>query len=306
MVINATRDAFQFSVAEAEKSIARARPVFRLYDAGDQLAHVTFESGHAYSQPMREAMYGWMTRWLKNEGDGKPVPEPKHDVEKPEDLRCYPDGVRPKGFLFPPAFAAREARRLLEAFEKHRPDHVPEWESTVAQARDLLRSNVLGDFPRPPRPVARSVRSDRQGDVAMSAFVLQGEAGMPLPMVVRARAAGAGKQPACVVLHLDGKQEALAHPLTDALVGKGWQVVAPDLRATGETRPARDEVRGAPDHNSAEHALWIGRPLLGQWVFDVLCVLDWLALQPGLDQRRLTVAGLGQAVVLALCASVVF
>src|SRR5439155_25643915 len=30
LVINATKDAFQFSVGEAEKSVARARPIFRL------------------------------------------------------------------------------------------------------------------------------------------------------------------------------------------------------------------------------------------------------------------------------------
>ena len=40
-------------------------------------------------------------------------------------------------------------------------------------------------------------------------------------------------------------------------------------------------------------ALWIGRPLLGQWVVDVSCLLDWLASQPKLDGRRLVVAGLG-------------
>jgi hypothetical protein len=31
-------------------------------------------------------MYGWMTRWLKGEGEGKPIPEPKHEVETFEDL----------------------------------------------------------------------------------------------------------------------------------------------------------------------------------------------------------------------------
>ncbi|MCI0459347.1 MAG: hypothetical protein L0Z62_20550, partial [Gemmataceae bacterium] len=75
------------------------------------------------------------------------------------------------------------------------------------------------------------------------------------------------------------------------------------LRATGETRPANDAIRQAPDHNSAEHSLWVGRPLLGQWVFDVQCLLDWLGQQRGLDRRRLAVVGLGQAGVVALGAA---
>ena len=62
-------------------------------------------------------------------------------------------------------------------------------------------------------------------------------------------------------------------------------------------------IRGGPDHNSAEHALWRGRRLLGQWVFDVQCLLDWMAQQPGLDQRRFAVVGLGQAGIVAVCAA---
>src|SRR5262245_56318450 len=85
MVVYATQDGFQFSVGEAKKSIERAGAVFRLYGAGDKLKHAIFESPHAYNQPMREAMYGWMTRWLKNEGDGKPIPEPRFELVKPED-----------------------------------------------------------------------------------------------------------------------------------------------------------------------------------------------------------------------------
>src|SRR5205807_2775295 len=50
MVINATMDSFQFSVGEADKSLERARAVFKLYDAGDKVAHPTFESPHAYNQ----------------------------------------------------------------------------------------------------------------------------------------------------------------------------------------------------------------------------------------------------------------
>jgi dienelactone hydrolase len=44
MVISATRDAFQFSVGEAARSVARARPMFELYQAGSQLRHTTLRS----------------------------------------------------------------------------------------------------------------------------------------------------------------------------------------------------------------------------------------------------------------------
>jgi dienelactone hydrolase len=302
LVVNATRDSFQFSVAEAAKSLDRARKVFQLYGADEKLHHGIFESGHAYNQAMREAMYGWMTRWLKGEGDGRPIPEPAHQIEKEEDLACYPDGVRPPGFLFPPSFAAREARALLAKAQRAKPSHTEEWEATAVYLRGQLRKEVFGDFPKAPRPAATLGKVISYGEVQTTPWVLTPEPGMPLPALLRVRP-GAGKTPACVLLHLDGKDEALKHPLAAALLEKGWAVLAPDLRGTGETRSDKDAIGGAPDHNSAEHALWLGRPLLGQWVFDVQCLLDWLAMQPSLDKRRLAVAGLGQAGLVALCAA---
>jgi dienelactone hydrolase len=301
LVINATRDAFQFSVAEARKSLARATAVFKLCAVEDRIRHDTFESPHAYNQPMREAMYGWMTRWLKDEGKGTPIAEPKHEIEKAEDLSCFPDRVRPRGFLFPPSFAAREGRALVAKLDANRPDHVEDWESTAVHWRTQLRKQVFGDFPRPPKPAAQVGKPEMKDGLVTTPVLLHPELKMPVPALVRFKPSK-GRVPACLLLHLEGKAEALKHPLAVALLQKGWTLIAPDLRGTGETRPEHDAIAGAPDHNSAEHALWVGRPLLGQWVFDVQCLLDWMALQPGLDRTRFAVLGLGQAGVVALCA----
>jgi dienelactone hydrolase len=305
LVINATKDGYQFSVDQASKSVERARPIFRLYDSEKRLRHDTFESPHAYNQPMREAMYGWMTRWLKEEGDGRPIAEPKHDLEKPEDLACFPDEKRPDGFLYLPAFAKRQGEALVRAAAV-RPDHVEDWESSAVHLRTVLRKQVLGDFPNLPRPDALLGKAETAGEVTTTPLVLHPEPDLSLHAVLRSPGGGKGRLPACVLLHLDGQRAALDHPLAAALLAKGWAVAAPELRATGAMRPDHDAIGGAPDHNSAEHGLWLGRPLLGQWAFDVLALLDWLALQPGLDRGRFAVAGLGQAGLVALCAAALF
>jgi cephalosporin-C deacetylase-like acetyl esterase len=303
MVVSATKDSFQFSVAEADKSLDRAKAIFKLYNSDDKVAHPLFESPHAYNQAMREAMYGWMTQWLKGEGDGKPIPEPQHEVETVEDLACYAEGKRPATFVFPTTFAAREAKRLLAAFDGHIHDHKEAWEATAVMLRARLRMEVFGGFPKSSLPDAKTFAAVGHEGVDTRPVKFEPEKGLPLSFLVRSKMGVKGRRPAFLLLHLEGKAEALKHPLAAALVEKGCSLVAPDLRATGEAKPEGDVVHGAPDHNSAEHAVWVGRPLLGQWAFDVHCLLDWMTLQPDLNPERLVVIGVGQAGVVALCAA---
>jgi dienelactone hydrolase len=302
MVINATKDNINFSVGEAKKSIARAQKVFDLYDVGAKVKHVSIESGHAYNVPMRQAMYGWMQRWLMDKGDGSPVEEPKITLEKPEDLRCYPDDTRPKDFLLLPAYAGREGRALVAKFSERMPDHAEDWESRAIYMRTQLRKRVFGDSPPTPKPDGKLGAAEKAEGIETMPLVLTPEP-LPLPVLLRSKAEPEGKQPVCILLHLEGKSEALKHPLTGALVKKGWLVAAPDLRSTGDTKPRSNAVGGAPDHHSAEHGLWLGRPLLGQWVFDVHCLLDWLSIQERFNKRHIAVAGIGPAGIVALCAA---
>ena len=305
MVVNATMDSFQFSVGEADKSLERARAIFKLYDAAERVVHPTFESPHAYNQAMREAMYGWMTRWLKGEGDGKPIPEPKHEVEKVEDLACYEEGKRPATFVFPCTFAGREAKRLLSAFDGHVRDHQEAWEATAVMLRAHLREEVFGGFPKSSAAGRTAHEAEVQNGVNSLPVTLTPEPGVEVSAVFRIKTGVKEAVPAAVVLlHPDGKAEALKHPLAAALIEKRCVVIAPELRATGEGKMENDAVHGTPDHTSSERAVWVGRPLLGQWVFDIHCLLDWMAKErEGLLTARFVVAGIGAAGVVALCAA---
>jgi dienelactone hydrolase len=302
MVVNATMDAFQFSVGEAKKSLERAKAIFKLYGKEEKVEHAVFESPHAYNQAMREVMYGWMTRWLKGEGKGKPIPEPKHDIEKAEDLACYPDGKRPVTFLFPPTLAAREANRLLAGFSDVKLDHEEAWEAKAGLMRTNLEE-VLGGLPKEEKPGAKLKPAETKDGVRDSSLTLTVEPGLDLAVHLRFRSGASGKSPGCLFLHLDGKAKALEHPLTAALIEKGWVLYAPDLRATGEAKPKSDGIGTAPDHNSTEHALLIGRPLLGQWLADARAVLSFMASQPGINAHRLSVVGIGQAGIVAISAA---
>lgn len=296
MVVNATRDGVQFSVAEARKSLAWAERLYALHGCPERLQHAVFESQHDYNQEMREAMYGWMTLYLKESGDGAPIPEPEFVPEDPETLRCFPDQSRPDDFVTIPRFAAAAARRLLDERTTPADDTQRQAQRTGGVAG--LRRCIFGDSaPAPSRPALVEARSiDMTGTLVFSP-----EPGMTL--TARQHPISADNRRLAVVLDLDDGARAADGALASELRDAGWSVLTLDLRATGRCAQPHDGIGGAPDHNTAEWALWIGRPLLGQWVMDVHGLLDALQERDGRLPEDLLVAGIGPAGLVAVCAA---
>ncbi|MHC4403501.1 MAG: hypothetical protein ACYTG0_27910 [Planctomycetota bacterium] len=295
MVINATRDAFQFSVGEAKKSLAFVKPVYQLHGQPENVCHTIFESPHAYNQPMREAMYGWMTRHLKGENDGSPISEPEIEIEDPETLRCFPGETRADDWMTIPKFAAREGRRLVEAIRT--PTSAAVWRKTADGLKGRLDQDVLGGTQ--PKPGAK-LTSNRGASPART-FEFEVEPGIRLNATLTA---GEAPQRAemVIVLSLEGEARPGDNVLATAVQQSGRTVVSLSLRATGRHAYARDKIRRAPDHNTAEWSLWLGRPLLGQWVLDLRAALNVLDADAGLS-NELTVIGVGPAGVVAMCAA---
>jgi cephalosporin-C deacetylase-like acetyl esterase len=293
MVTNATRDAFQFSVGEAQKSFARVESIAKLLGKPDGVKHTIIESGHDYNQPMREAMYGWMTRHLKGTGDGSPLPDPEIKTEEPESLRCFPGDSRPDDYVTIPRFAAAEAVKLLES---RKVTDLVNWKESHKRMLAALR-NVLG--PTPDEKLAPVVHAITRGGTSM---YFRCESGIRLDIRVDA---SEKSQPLAVLLDLDeGSQAVYLTKTADELRRKGWRVAAPELRATGYYANPTDKIGHAPDHNTAEWSLWIGRPLLGQWVYDLRRSLDALTVEAGGKlPKEVSVIGFGSAGPVALCAA---
>ncbi|MEX2286032.1 MAG: alpha/beta hydrolase family protein [Planctomycetaceae bacterium] len=296
MVISATQDSFQFSVGEARKSLAPTRQVFELFGKPANVAHAVFESKHDYNQAMREAMYGWMTLHLKEEGDGKPISEPPIAVEDPESLRCYPGTSRPETFVTLPQFAAAQGREILA--RRKLPDHREHWDSESQMMTEALYERVLGRFPEP-TPLNLHVDAGPDGRSELIRF--EPEPGLTL--AAHRKPSGTAASKLAILLHPEGQGKAAEHPLANELNQGDWDVVTLDLRATGGLANPNDAIMNATDHNSAQWSVWIGRPLLGQWVWDIRRLLD--ALDQSKQGRPKTTAliGLESSGIVALCAA---
>ncbi len=295
MLINATRDAFQFSPGEAKKSLAAAREVFDLYGKSAHAKHAIFESPHAYNQPMREAMYGWMTLHLKGKGQGDPIPEPEIKTEDPATLRCFPGESRSDKFITLPQLSAAEARRILKS--RAAPAHLENWEADRDFMLEGLTDRVLGRFPQRGPLRVKVTQADKNTTQQLS---FESEPGVK----IAAQQTIADGKRLVVLLDLDGGQSARESDWAKAIRKSGRDLITLDLRATGESAYQRDSVARAPDHNTAEWSMWLGRPLLGQWTFDVTRLLD--AIEKS-SKRPLpsetAVIGLGGAGLVAILAA---
>ena len=296
MVINATKDGIQFSVGEAKKSLALTAPVFKLLGKPDNLQHAIFEGPHDYSKSMRETMYGFMTLHLKGEGTGDPIKEPEFKTENPEDLRCYPGDTRPKDFMTIPKYAAQEGKKLRDAqpLAENR-DQFSQWLN--GPANDGVVKSVIGGQPQfsagIPKPESKK---EPNGTLTLSYST---EQGIPLTATVEP---GQDSQPIVVLLNLEGAAAARKSDLYAALKKTRATVVTLDLRGTGALAVGTERVGRAPDHNSAEWALWLGRPLLGQWWFDLNALVATLRFF-GMEQKMVFI-GEGPAGLLALVAGI--
>ena len=303
MITSATRDAFQFSVGEAKKTFARVDVIAKLLGKPDGVKHTIIESGHDYNQAMREAMYGWMTRHLKGTGDGSPLPDPEIKTEEPESLRCFPGDSRPDDYLTIPRFAAVEARRLLEG--RKNPESLDAWKSERATRIKTLDATLGGTTSRSAKAIIGVELAE--GETVIASFT--SEPGVTLSILLRG--VPETPQPPKVnrlALLLDLEQSAdktLGGDLAKKLLADGWAVAVPELRAVGRFALPSDKIGHAPDHNTAEWSLWIGRPLLGQWTWDVRRALDVLAGRLAKLPPEVMLVGNGTAGPLALCAAAV-
>ena len=183
------------------------------------------------------------------------------------------------------------------------------WHTQRPQALDTVRG-TLGDLPpRPAPPRSRVVSREERGgytlervaidngvdngvDGEVSALVLVPERlRAPAPAVLWLHSSTPDKTQA-IIPHTNGGAE----PLGEALVRRGYVVLAPDAYWHGDragTGPAgRFETRREEQESLHKLNLWLGRTLWGMFVRDDQVALDYLCTRPEVDTARIGATGM--------------
>jgi dienelactone hydrolase len=301
LVITASRDVEHFGPKISAEAVERARSYFEAHGVQEQVDHRVFESGHDYNRPMREAMYGWMRRWLKGEGDGSPVPEPAFQTDDPEALRCFSPSFRPGRVMTTLRWARERGEALREQVAiAAAVDRPGERQRRIALLREVLA------LPSASTAAWKNQEPLRASEDAGETLLLVTEAGVGIPVSLRrAVAASVSGHRLAVLAHPGGRAAAMGSKLAARLHQAGYHVAAPELRGCGElTMEGQGLGEQIPDHNAVEWGLWIGRPLLGQWVHDLKQLLA--AEIPGVgSEPRAVLIGWREAGLAALAGSAV-
>jgi hypothetical protein len=86
LMISATGD-WTGETLEVEYPAVRA--LYALVGAEDRVSAVRFTAEHNYNKDSREAMYGWMARWLKGAPSAERIPEPSFSPDALPDLLVF-------------------------------------------------------------------------------------------------------------------------------------------------------------------------------------------------------------------------
>jgi cephalosporin-C deacetylase-like acetyl esterase len=309
LVIAAKEDSgAAFRIGDARRSAAVAQSAYRVAGAEGKFRLLEFEGGHDYSRPMREAMVAFCERELRGVDAGESVPEPPLDLLGAEELRVLAPGGLGEGRSHVPVIAMAAADRIVNGSETY---VTRRWGDPDLRfdLRPRLVDGVFGGFPQ---WVDFGKIESRwlEGTSALGGlrdcrtFRFPTEKGVELDLVV-SRLLTPASQPERVLLIVGSARAAIDDAFLDRVTGGNKDrlaVAALAPRGTGRTTWPEAKTVNCDDYLLAQGSLVLGRPMLGQWVLDVLRACECLRLLA--PEARIGVYGEGVLGLAALLAGV--
>ncbi len=304
-----------------EQELGEIRNIYWLYGQLDRLAHTRFDGPHDFNQPMREAVYAWFNRWLREIEEPEAAREPELTPEDPAALRAL-DGPPAGDAGFEGAAAYYIERAAVRPTRIEGRDARRNWQERLRG--QLLE--LLGESSAPPVAAEAVVRAFSRpgvqgfgsndgkgngsvGEITGQAVTLRSEPEIRLPALIYSPLEDAEPDPlntrtaeslvplpAVILLHPEGKAGWLDGETLSGLarvaLAVGARVMLPDVRLRGEL--AAEWL--------CNTVLW-GRPEAGMAAHDVSRCVDYLWARGDVDRRRVVVVGVGDQGIVALLAA---
>lgn len=301
MILGQEKD--YFDARGFEEVAARMQHLYRLLGTEDRFDSFLGQDYHGFSQPNREAMYGWFNR---HTGIASGSTEPALTREGTETLRCTPAGqVAGLGSVSEFALTSAQSRRWRET---RAPLSEAELKRAIAAALKLPARAGAPDY-----QILRWARTRGYPTQAFATYIVESELGIPVVTLRLSETSLLSRIPrgpkrallyvahraADIELREDSWVRGLCTPDPD------MAVFACDVRGVGESQPLlstpEQASKGGTDYLHAGCGLMFDYPAPGQRTHDVLRVLDLLR-ETGHEEIHL--AGRGWGAIPAVFAAV--
>lgn len=308
-VVATTEDMFPIEGARA--AYAEARRFYGLLGAEDQITLIEGPGGHGALGPISPQIMNFFVRHLATPCDAgrcdREAPQPFLNPQLGDSSRLLatPTGQLSSSIMGQSlqtlALARANANRPAPPAKETRADRLARLRAAI---KDVARTTVQ---PRDPAPaVVQTIPSKRSGAIArLSNIAFQVAPNLEIHAVFSTPAQGPSvARPTLLLMTAqDPAQFAAQGGLFDMWAQAGWNVLALEPRGAGGAEEIKSPLTGDWTLLSLR-ALLIGKTPVGMRVDDALAALNWLAIQPEVDEHQLSVTGVGALGPVALHAAV--
>ena len=252
-----------FYPAEMQRSYNKAKPVFKMLGAENNISYQLFDLEHGYWPENREAMLGWFDLHLKGVGTGAPKEEIPFKTLPEEQVMVYAKGQRDPKVENIPEYCRRRGNELRTVFLNTK---TFDTDQKKKELREILRINEESDLKK-----AHQYSSLDGWD----RFALETSDDKLIPLLHRAPRSKSGEY--VIICNPLGKDH-IPTALIDELKKEGAGIVLVDLSGTGEASSPESRSYDSRTrlHTLSRAELWLGRTILGEWVKELDLVTQFL------------------------------
>jgi cephalosporin-C deacetylase-like acetyl esterase len=294
---------------DSTKNIYRElQRVYGLSGAEDHVGLYASHLPHSMDFFNRTETYGWFNRWLGNSDAGNQ--EAEFDTFPPERLNATSTGqvLTSLGGRSVVQLTTDRARIIMQ-----KSPFLNTPESTGSSKRKIQAAMIkLLALPRQRQPLdSRTLSSNVRKGVAIEEIQFESDPRIRIPGWFVKPSSGGKQRSTVLYLTESGGDAVVAEPGSmDHLLAAGHAICTINLRGLGITMPRLPKAGphfygGGLDleEDFAWSSLVLGRPVIGQRVWDTLRAIDYLASRPDVDPSQVRILGAGSAGLAAIMAA---
>jgi len=265
MMINHSKDDNPtFFPSEMLRSYSNAKKAFIAEGVGKNIAYRIFDLPHGYMKEDREAMLGWFSLHLKNEGTGEPIKEKAFRQLPEEKLMVFAEGQRDKSVLSTDQYCLKRGAELKDRFMNSGTINA---EKKKGDLKKILRTGS--------QPEIVNIK-ELPSDSGWELLTIETSDKTILPILL---SEPSGKESVYTLLCNSGGKDSIPLSLIDEYKNKGEGIVIVDLKGVGEqistVSKQNDQISSL--HTLSRAELWLGHSVMGEWARELDLVTRYLS-----------------------------